>query len=65
MDVCVVFSSFDIKNSSAVNILDMCPGAHGELSQGNVPRSGRFGSQCMCVFKFIRQMLNCFAKDLC
>lgn len=54
MAVCVVSSFFAVKNNTAVNILDMCPGAHGELSQGNIPRNGRLESQCMCVFKFIR-----------
>lgn len=37
---CFVFA---IKNYIAVNILDMCPGARGELPQGKVPRSGGHG----------------------
>lgn len=51
---CAQVGWFSMKNNAAGTILDMHPGAHGEVSQGNIPRGGRFGSQCTCIFKFIR-----------
>lgn len=48
----VLFLGFAVKNKTHVNILDVCPGAHGELPQRNIPRSRSLESQNVCITSY-------------
>lgn len=60
---CAQVGWFSMKNNAAGTILDMYPGAHGEVSQGNIPWSGRFGSQYTCTSSSLLDNAKLFCKE--
>ena len=57
-------SLFSIKNNAAVSILDMCPDAHGELSQELYPGGEDLGHS-VCVFSSLLDNAKLFLQRIC